>query len=426
MNYLLSFLITYTEDLILYLIAANYSGKFVLTVKQYIKMFLEITFLCFIIYVCFPDMHPAIIVILGQVITICVCFPFETGMTNKITLFITSMLTMFVCEIPAPIVLAVLFNTNTITNHFALSFIGHCMTILIVFFIFKTPVKQLFNRTLKTSFAYKTALIYFYIFLISTLIPARSNPQFIYKNAQLGVICSLLMLISVGTLFYYEKVITTKNSDITYYQKNMPIYEDLIHGIRTNQHEFANRMQSLNVLLTESEDLNTIRENLLKYTSEYALPIHSYAFLKLNMPLLAASLYSQSNKALSQGKQLNFTIHTYELHTCVSEVLLSDLSNILIQNALEESKTGAQIYVTIDSNDTQTMIEVRNPVDRLYTNDELSNFFKSGYTTKKKEDFSHGYGLYFLSKTIHKKKGQLLINCAEFEGEYWISIKMKI
>ena len=52
MNYLLSFLITYTEDLILYLIAANYSGKFVLTVKQYIKMFLEITFLCFIIYVC--------------------------------------------------------------------------------------------------------------------------------------------------------------------------------------------------------------------------------------------------------------------------------------------------------------------------------------------------------------------------------------
>ena len=366
MNYLLSFLITYTEDLILYLIAANYSGKFVLTVKQYIKMFLEITFLCFIIYVCFPDMHPAIIVILGQVITICVCFPFETGMTNKITLFITSMLTMFVCEIPAPIVLAVLFNTNTITNHFALSFIGHCMTILIVFFIFKTPVKQLFNRTLKTSFAYKTALIYFYIFLI------------------------------------------------------------LIHGIRTNQHEFANRMQSLNVLLTESEDLNTIRENLLKYTAEYALPIHSYAFLKLNMPLLAASLYSQSNKALSQGKQLNFTIHTYELHTCVSEVLLSDLSNILIQNALEESKTGAQIYVTIDSNDTQTMIEVRNPVDRLYTNDELSNFFKSVYTTKKKEDFSHGYGLYFLSKTIHKKKGQLLINCAEFEGEYWISIKMKI
>lgn len=426
---LLTLFITFTEQVVCYFITANYTGTFLLTRKTYIKLFFELTFIWAIIFVIFPNMNPLIRMILGQLLGFCTCSQFEDKLKDKLLLFILTILTMFILEIPCNVILSIGTSTGILTNIYLRPLVAHAITFVVIYFSFQTPLKNLYRRTLKTSFAFKTILVYFYLLMISILVPIHANLEFLYSDFQVYFFPTVIMLISAMVLFYYEKVIMTKNSDIDYYQKNMPIYEDLIHGIRTNQHEFANRMQSLNALLSESEDLNAMRDNLVRYTSEYAAPIHSYSFLKLNMPLLAASLYNQSNLALAQEKALNVTIHTYDLYTKISEVLLSDLSNILIQNALEESKTGSVIYVSIDSDKErqQTSIEVRNPVDRHFTEQELSQFFQSGYTTKETDiSEKHGYGLYFLSKTIHKKRGKLMISCSQLEEQHWITIQFII
>ena len=421
MNYLLSFSTAYLETVIIYFVAARFTKKRTLSFKKYVQICLEITALCCISYVLFPEMSPTVQFIMEQIAIFCICFPFETNLTNQCTLSITSSYTVFICKTS---ILIVLKKGKFFSNPYILLFVVLFSTFFIIYLIFKLPIRRFFQRIQKSSFAYKVAFVYFYLFLISIFIPLQAGSEFITRNLQVCIIVSLLMLISSGTLFYYDKVISARNSDIIYYQKNMPIYENLIHGIRTNQYDFAARMKSLNTLLTSTDNLNSIQDELIQYTSDEVLPVQSYSFLKLSMPLLAASLYSQSQFALEQKKRIIFSIHNYHLHSKISEVLLSDLANILVQNALEATHDNGQIYVTIDSDESQTSIEVRNPVDRFYDDMETSGFFKNGYSTKNKTN--HGYGLYYLSKTVHKNKGELFINCAEFEQQYWIIIKITV
>ena len=67
MNYLLSFSTAYLETVIIYFVAARFTKKRTLSFKKYVQICLEITALCCISYVLFPEMSPTVQFIMEQI-----------------------------------------------------------------------------------------------------------------------------------------------------------------------------------------------------------------------------------------------------------------------------------------------------------------------------------------------------------------------
>ncbi|MBQ9984169.1 MAG: GHKL domain-containing protein [Lachnospiraceae bacterium] len=214
------------------------------------------------------------------------------------------------------------------------------------------------------------------------------------------------------------------------YQKNLPIYESLIKEIRDNQHEYSNRLQSLQNLATTCEDYESLKKSIQKYTYQYAKPLHSYPLLQINMPLLAATLYNLACRAESNGITIQFDVTSEKLISNVSEIELSDFTSTLVQNAIETCTNGDNIYIHLSCTNEHINFEIRNPVDRFYSPQEIALFFKKGYTTKsnieKTDCVPHGIGLYNLMKHVNEKKGTVGADCVTYNEKHWIIFRLLI
>ena len=238
-------------------------------------------------------------------------------------------------------------------------------------------------------------------------------------------ILSITIIVNICIL-YYDQNNYKKEQELLSYKKNLPIYETLINDIRSSQHEFSNRIQSIINLSVICDDCETLKENLLKYSTDFSKPLQAYPLLTINMPLLAASIYSLAAKAYELGINVQFDILSNNLKSNAPENVISDLAAILLQNAIEASSSGNEIYILLSS-DEKTKIEIRNQVDRKVSPEELSSFFKQGYSTKNKSDSKkHGLGLYYLKKQIHKYNGNVTVNCSNFNDKNWVCIQVEI
>ena len=100
----------------------------------------------------------------------------------------------------------------------------------------------------------------------------------------------------------------------------------------------------------------------------------------------------------------------------------------MVQNAIEASVSGNNIYISINSSDNKTTIEVRNLVDHQISDSEISLFFSNSYSTKNKADDNktHGFGLYYLNKQVSIYKGSILATCINHNSKYWMIFKLTI
>lgn len=361
----------------------------------------------------------------GQFIFLIICSLFEDALVKKILLLFISTITSLILEIVSAIGVSIL--NLVIHKSEILEFSGNIITLVLAFILIFTPVYKIYNTITSTRFSYKIALIYTYFIVISIIIIAKMNIQFLYRYIYVYIIFILFLILCNILLLYYEKVILKKEHELQSYLKNQPIYEELIKDIRSRQHEFSNRLQTLQILCESTDNLNDIKDKLCEYTHTYSKPLHCYPLLSINMPLFAAALYSLSIKAEDDNITVNFDIASHTLVSTVSEVLLTDLSCILLQNAIEASSPNDNIYVSIKSVDKCTEIEIRNPVFKHYTTEETSKFFTYGYSTKNTDTkTSHGMGLYYLRKELMKNNGEIYVDCIEYDNQNWIIFKIKI
>ena len=336
--------------------------------------------------------------ILGQVFIFLICYVNAKKLLDSVYMAMLVYITLFISEIIATIPVA--FCSIFIKEPHILGLIGNLMTLAVIIILMSTSVRKLYNMVISTSFAYKVALISFYIVLISLLIICQQNVHYLYSNILLFIIIIIIIITSNALLLYYEKIISSKNAKLKYYKKYLPVYENLINDIRASQHEFTNRIQSLQ-LLCDSHNTDDEFSNLIKnYTATYTKPLHAY-------PLLTLTLNTAKN-------------HLVEI--------ITDLSAILVQNAIEASVSGNNIYISINSSDNKTTIEVRNLVDHQISDSEISLFFSNSYSTKNKADDNktHGFGLYYLNKQVSIYKGSILATCINHNSKYWMIFKLTI
>lgn len=376
-----------------------------------------------------PQSLSALAWVLGQAIYFAYLSSFHTkNLLHNTLLFcltLTSIVMMQFIAIPITILLPRHLNNDTI------GIIGSLITLLLLILIFQLKyIKELYYKIIHSILPYRLMLINSYLIIFALLLLFKLNPTDLYHNMGNLLLIVFLVIIANGCVLYYDQKMLTQQQQLITYQKNLPIYESLIHEIRNNQHEYSNRIQSLQNLTETCKDYESLKAAIKKYTYHYAQPLHAYPLLQINMPLLAASLYSLSCRAESNGIAVRFDVVSEHLESHATETQLSDFASTLLQNAIEAGEAGDNIYVHISSDNGIVDLEIRNPVKQLYQAQDIAKFFQKNYSTKKKTDkhdiVPHGVGLYNLKKEITKLKGLVGVDCIEYAGKKWIIFRVKI
>lgn len=367
--------------------------------------------------------------ILNQTIFIIYISQFVINKKNEgIFLAFATLILVVILQFIAAFILSVSVSSEALYSDY-IGIVGNLIGLLLAIALLRfSPIQKIYLNIILARFVYKTLLLYSYVTLFVLLLFFKYDIMDLYNNVYVILSIILLLMLSNTCILYYDREVSRRNQELIEYQKSLPIYESLIKEIRTNQHEFSNRLQNLERLPDTCKTYEEISSALKKYTKSYKKPMRAYPLLTVNMPLLAAALYNQSIRAEESGILVHFDVVNQKLNSRVSENQLTDFANILLQNAIEACSDGDNIYVHIESDDIQTKIEIRNPVDRQITLDELNSFFNYGFSTKSTEnnDSSHGLGLYFLKKEMDKYHGNIRTNCIKYQDSYWIIFSIEI
>ena len=305
--------------------------------------------------------------------------------------------------------------------------IGNILTLsLSLLFCHILPLYKLYNWMIQSALVCRIILLNSYFIALTLVFFNKIDMPGFYQSSILNLLVIALFLSANVCVLYYDQQMNIQQQQLIFYKKNQTIYANLIEDIRANQHEYSNRLQHLEHLPLVCKDYDSLRAALGNYTKQYKKTIQAYPLLRINMPLLAASLYSLYTQAETKGITIQFDVVSEILHSSVPEYELTDYLCILTQNAIEACKPGDIIYVFMESDDQHVHFTIRNPSRVSYSPSEISNFFKKGYTTKQDVDsnLKHGFGLYTLSLNIKKRHGILFADCIEFDEIYWIIFKM--
>ena len=315
-------------------------------------------------------------------------------------------------------------------NGTGISLLGNFLTFVSAAAFFQLPfAKHLFDYVKQASYLLRILTLNTYLVILFCLAFFK-----IYEILSLVItLLTLLAAINIWIL-YYDQRTRLQQQEIDSYQKNMPIYDSLIQEIRANQHEYANHLQSLANLSVMYKDYDSLSRALQSNSQEFSNPMANYPLLQINMPLLAASLYSMASHAQEKGIALQFDIVNAVLESHAPEHELTDYITILTQNAIEACKAGDTIYALLDSKEGSVQYEIRNPVPAMISPEEIGNFFKRGYSTKQTQadsdaaskradsaaygqaDDKRGLGLYYLQTNITKAGGSVGADCVCYEG----------
>lgn len=335
---------------------------------------------------------------------------------------------MFLSEL---IVASIISRFHLNSNFPYINIIGNVLTFILLNIIFRIkPIKNLYNMVSRAALPYRLILLNTYLIFLGILLVFKAAPKDFYMHLTTYLFIALLLVIVNISILYYDRLVYTQKQELQSYQKNLPIYESLINEIRANQHEYSNRLQNLQNLSNTCTDYDSLCQALQQHTKEYTHPLHAYPLLQIDMPLLAAALYNLSCRAETENITLYFDVVSEHLESHAPEYLLTDFACIITQNAIEASKPGDSIYIHISSENGMVQYEIRNPVDKRYTSQDIQMFFKKNYSTKsdiQKEDLiPHGFGLFNLVNNVTKWNGTIGADCVEYNNKFWIIFTLDI
>ena len=334
---------------------------------------------------------------------------------------------------------------KTGVSYFVFSLLSNIILLVFTLLLFRISVlRHLYDTIKRSALAFRLILANSYTLFLFVLFFNKLHPETLFQSYVLFFCIGLFLLAINIWILYYDQRTKLQQQEIDSYQKNMPIYDSLIHEIRANQHEYANHLQSLANLSVMYKDYDSLSRALQSYSQEFSNPMANYPLLQINMPLLAASLYSLASHAQKKGIALQFDIVNAILKSHAPEHELTDYITILTQNAIEACKAGDTVYALLDSKDGAVRYEIRNPVPAMISPEEIGNFFKRGYSTKqtqsgsdtaskqadsaasKQADDKRGLGLYYLQTNITKAGGSVGADCVCYEDSYFIIFRLTL
>jgi len=418
---------TFIENLCTFLLLKSFLGK--PKIPDWVDV---IFFLPNFVMAPLPDSYGLFALIYGQVVNFFYCYV-RTGRNLLPTIFLLCPTTIFL-QFTEGLVILLLTPVMQVLPIEYLPIIGSTFTLFLVILVsFLAPCASLYHRILTGQFPLKFLVLNTYLGVILKTLFYKMHMTDIYEFVILLFAILFLILAVNICIFYYENQLKEKQKALLTYEKNKPLLETLIDDIRSNQHEYNNRLQSIATLVNVCNDYESLRDSLLRYTKEYNATHRNYPLLTLNMPLVASTLYNLASMAEKENITVLFDIPEPKLECKVPEHILVDFLHIPIQNAIEASRPGDSIFISLMNQKESFHCEVQNPVDRYIPPEETNLFFKKGYSTKTNKSHPkpqyaapHGYGLFELLTQVNKFGGVLSTDCVYNEEKYWIVFSMTL
>lgn len=257
----------------------------------------------------------------------------------------------------------------------------------------------------------------------------------IYRNIKMeGLLNDILIIafLTLGLLFVNVVIIRDglrnkyEEQMLVTYEKYLPIIDELMGELRAKQHDYDNHLQAINMIALTSKDNDSLIHKMKKYISELDEDIEFNKLIKLENKILAGFLYNKIKKAKEMNMDFQVDIKDYGFNTSLKDYELIEILGNLIDNGLETGVEKNRVKLLLVKEDHQSVMEVMNKHHFLDSN-TISKLFKTGYTTKNRDDLrTHGYGLPNVQKIIQEKKGSIMVENRDIGGENYIAFRIGI
>lgn len=240
----------------------------------------------------------------------------------------------------------------------------------------------------------------------------------------------LLLIIVIFAILRWQNSnneIIEKDKEIEITRAYNESYKGLVDNVRQKQHDFKNHLLALSGLFLNVKTNEELIEKQKIYKEELDKDSkYNKILFKINEPILAGFIFHKVLDLEVQGINVYFDINIFSEE--ISYILINDLVEIigiLIDNAKEaviNSKMGKGIKIILKENDNELIIQISN-ISKHFTDDEIINFFKRGYSTKGDE---RGIGLSKIIEYQKKYKFDIMTDSYSEEGENWIKFSIII
>ena len=230
--------------------------------------------------------------------------------------------------------------------------------------------------------------------------------QLLWVGSYIG--CALLCVLG-GSVFWlsvwlmvvihdYEK----ERKSLLAEQQYRSEMQSFLNVIRSQRHDFNFHVQTIAGLIRQDK-IEDCRRYINALEEDVAI---MNAVLPVRDPAISALIHNFRLMAVRQGTELHVDIH-YDLSQIATNVYETNkiISNLL-QNAIDEVSTHEDkshgIWLTILKRGEYCVIRVSNKLKAALSQEDLSNIYRQGYTTKHGHE---GVGLSSLRTLIGRYKG---------------------
>lgn len=304
--------------------------------------------------------------------------------------------------------------------------IGSILTLFIAVLIYRfINLSKLYNIICYKDSIVQVVLGNSFIIVFGIILYSKISSDKFFQYFLIITLIMILILFINGEIFISHAKMQKQKNQLKMYQEYLPIVEQLIDQVRTNQHAHANNLQAIQMLSATCEDFDTLKAELIKYTDYLYLQNESSTLLKINMKLVGGFLYSKQMAAQAENKHLKISLKDNTLKTNVLEYDLITMLGILIDNALEATKPEGTVFAILGSSDNKIHFTIKN-IGPTLSPEFCKNIFSKGYTTKENSDKSHGIGLYHLRKLTDQYSGDITLYNEVEGGNIFICFDLSV
>ncbi len=282
------------------------------------------------------------------------------------------------------------------------------MTVVLSYWISRTKIHRVMRIFEKWEFAYIIVGILSMMMFVPVIIIKIFN-EFNLMDYIYIIACVLVMWLLMFRVQKYKIEAQIRRHYFDSYKKVMIQIQRRQHKIKNH----INTAYSMFQVYDTYEELVEGQRGYLSKTLMYELPNDA---ITLEEPSIIALIYEKLNEAVEQGIQLETSFRCSMIESRVSDVIWVEIIGTLFDNAIEalgDYGEGKKIWLEIALNDSQQIsVRIANTYEHM-TQNEISQFFVRGYSTKGEE---RGIGLYHIKKLVDKYCGELCAMSDKKEG----------
>ena len=234
----------------------------------------------------------------------------------------------------------------------------------------------------------------------------------------------MLLVINIWSIVSQRNVINQQKR-VEVMEQYIPVIDDLMSEVRARQHEFNNKLLAIYSILETAETLDDAKLKVGTYSKDVLMDDSIKELFICDNKVISGFIYSKIK--LANLKNINI-----ELNICASlkkiyteEYEIVEILGILIDNAIEASKSGDTIFIKMNKIDDKLEVTVCNPHPQL-SNTEFMELFEKGYSTKDNGSKHRGYGLYNVKLITEKCRGKIIFKNTSIDNVNYLNIGVLI